>query len=301
MANVHRVMSDSSLFAMSRQALANDGHCAADAPEPVIAAFVFEQIYLGRMTKLVQERGDFWGGKSAVPARACQWARATRLLTAAHVSTLAAEGLLVIDGALSEAEVAAARAEVDQLDAAGMLEVVDFQSKARIRNDRIGWIRQDGGSGGSGGSPTLNMVARLLRALPAEVQKHDARLQLTVPTNVMVACYDGNAEREKYYRRHFDGGSAGNPRRLTCIIYLNPAWDAERDGGCLRAYLPGGGAGGDAHRDIAPVGGRLVLFDSVTVEHEVRPAYARRSAMTLWANDGMHDGMVNKAAMKAAP
>ena len=36
--------------------------------------------------------------------------------------------------------------------------------------------------------------------------------------------------------------------------------------------------------DVDPLGGRLLLFDSVTVEHEVLNSYRRRCAVTLWAN-----------------
>ena len=34
--------------------------------------------------------------------------------------------------------------------------------------------------------------------------------------------------------------------------------------------------------DVAPVGGRLVVFMAGAVEHEVRPAFAERVALTAW-------------------
>ena len=99
----------------------------------------------------------------------------------------------------------------------------------------------------------------------------------------MAAIYAGSRDRPTYYVRHRDGGSyRGNPRRLTCIVYLNADWDVERDGGALRAYLPDGSG---EHVDVAPKAGRLLLFDAVRVEHEVRPTFASRVALTLWAND----------------
>ena len=55
MKNVHKVMTDANLATMSREALANDGHCATDASSTMIASLVFEQVYLARMTNLVQE------------------------------------------------------------------------------------------------------------------------------------------------------------------------------------------------------------------------------------------------------
>ena len=72
---------------------------------------------------------------------------------------------------------------------------------------------------------------------------------------------------------------------LTAIIYLNekPPWDVNRDGGCLRAWPPHARADG-GHIDIEPIGGRMLIFDAIRVEHEVRPSYRRRCAVTLWAN-----------------
>ena len=78
--------------------------------------------------------------------------------------------------------------------------------------------------------------------------------------------------------------AAGNPRALTCILYLNDGWDVGAHGGALRAYPPRGGGEAPRYVDVAPVGGRLLLFDSVAVEHEVRPTYAPRMAITLWCH-----------------
>ena len=73
----------------------------------------------------------------------------------------------------------------------------------------------------------------------------------------------------------------------TCICYLNEEdWDVERDGGALRAYYPPTSPKAGTHVDVTPKAGRVLLFDSCTVEHEVRPTYATRSALTLWASKG---------------
>ena len=83
----------------------------------------------------------------------------------------------------------------------------------------------------------------------------------------------------------------------TCILYLNPGWDVERDGGALRVYYPddrmprtGLGAPREPYLDVSPVAGRLIVFDSRRVEHEVRQTYAARWALTLWAGMAMEDG-----------
>ena len=175
---------------------------------------------------------------------------------------------------LSAADVAAIRADFDALERSGQLKPVECQAKARIRNDRIGWV------GAEAELPALHAARRLLRALPAEIERR-AGWRLKVPQEVMAACYPGSEAAPGSYMKHFDRGSKGNPRALTAILYLNAGWDASRDGGMLRAYLPGRGG---EYRDVEPRGGRLLLFDSCTVEHEVRPCFAPRRALTLWAS-----------------
>jgi len=59
-------------------------------------------------------------------------------------------------------------------------------------------------------------------------------------------------------------------------MYLNSDWRAE-DGGALRLALPDGG-----HRDILPSAGRLVLFQSRLLWHEVLPAHEMRWALSAW-------------------
>ena len=61
-------------------------------------------------------------------------------------------------------------------------------------------------------------------------------------------------------------------RDTTAICYLNPCWQPERDGGKLRVCTPNG-----QQQMIAPIGGRLVVFDS-GMEHAVLQPRADRSA-----------------------
>ena len=68
-------------------------------------------------------------------------------------------------------------------------------------------------------------------------------------------------------------------RALTAILYLNDDWQIQRDGGALRCWI-----GEREPFDVAPVGGRLVIFDSGAVEHAVLAASADRVALTVWIN-----------------
>lgn len=74
------------------------------------------------------------------------------------------------------------------------------------------------------------------------------------------------------YPRHYDNAVWDNDdvRKLTTILYLNPNWK-EGDGGEIRLFVKND-EGGDATVktvDLSPVGGRLLLFWSDEIPHEV--------------------------------
>ncbi len=102
------------------------------------------------------------------------------------------------------------------------------------------------------------------------------------------------------YPLHVDnpqGLAVNDTRKLTCILYLNPEYQAERgDGGELRLFL-----GEDDQQtrqvDLTPEGGRIVIFWSDEIPHEVLPTAPEfvsngedpnldnplnRYALTLW-------------------
>jgi len=118
---------------------------------------------------------------------------------------------------------------------------------------------------------------------------------------------DGSEGRRGFYGRHFDSGGDDNMtrrRKISLLLYLNEdGWCAERDGGMLRAYLPHHrstkrmktgssnidgamdtkeGSSAAPVQDVIPEGGKLVLFDSKLVEHEVLPTNRERIAVVGW-------------------
>ena len=67
-------------------------------------------------------------------------------------------------------------------------------------------------------------------------------------------------------------------REFTAILYLNAS--SFNHGGELRCYY---GEGEDSqYEDIQPIGGRLVIFNSRLLPHEVLPATSSRFAISLW-------------------
>ena len=105
-------------------------------------------------------------------------------------------------------------------------------------------------------------------------------------------------------------------RRITAIVYINPwgeGWEEEgggegnRNGGGLRIFVgadKGDDDGGTAREvvDVAPAGGRLVLFDSRSTLHAVEPVTrpgARRFALSCWVLSG--PGSMSGSGSAAAP
>ena len=85
-----------------------------------------------------------------------------------------------------------------------------------------------------------------------------------------------------FYGKHHDHSPFDDQnivqRSISILLYLNDRqWDADSDGGVLRAYPKGQPA-----VEVVPKGGTLVLFDSKMVEHEVLPTNSERFAVVGW-------------------
>ena len=82
-------------------------------------------------------------------------------------------------------------------------------------------------------------------------------------------------------------GNGMDARKLTAILYLNPGW-VEGMGGEIRLFVVG--EDGVKNVDLSPVGGRLLLFWSDEIPHEVL-ATAGSAVHEEQSSDG--DGMDN--------
>lgn len=83
-----------------------------------------------------------------------------------------------------------------------------------------------------------------------------------------------------FYKRHLDQFHAVPHRIVTVILYLNESW-TEADGGQLRMYFPQAD-GSERVEDVLPLGGRLVVFLSEEIPHEVLPTQKERISITGW-------------------
>ncbi|HET8754006.1 MAG TPA: 2OG-Fe(II) oxygenase [Salinimicrobium sp.] len=83
-----------------------------------------------------------------------------------------------------------------------------------------------------------------------------------------------------YYRRHLDTFQNDDRRKLSLVCYLNEQdWKPEY-GGELVIYKNENGQ--ETEKVIYPFPGRVVIFESQILEHEVKPVKTERLSITGW-------------------
>jgi SM-20-related protein len=83
-----------------------------------------------------------------------------------------------------------------------------------------------------------------------------------------------------FYKRHIDTFQNDDRRKLSIVCYLNNEdWQPEF-GGELVLYLNNNGQ--EEEKSIYPFPGRLVIFESQNIEHEVKPLITKRLSITGW-------------------
>ena len=185
----------------------------------------------------------------------------------AAADALKERGYAVVPAFLATHEVAELAAAMRRRDGRG-----DFRPAATgagaqravrptIRGDRIHWLTL------SEGHAESELLARL-EAL--KLSLNAACLFGLVDLECHYAIYPPGAG----YVRHLDRSPAGVERVLSVVLYLNEQW-AEDDGGELRLFA-------EPTIDVPPTGGKLVLFLSDSLEHQVLPTRRERLSLTGW-------------------
>lgn len=83
-----------------------------------------------------------------------------------------------------------------------------------------------------------------------------------------------------YYKRHIDTFQNDDRRKLSIVCYLNEDGWLPENGGELVLYLNDNGE--ETEKVIYPFPGRVVIFESQIIEHEVRPVNKERMSITGW-------------------
>jgi SM-20-related protein len=84
----------------------------------------------------------------------------------------------------------------------------------------------------------------------------------------------------RFYKRHLDTFQKNQRRKLSMILYLNKDWSI-KNGGELVIYTQTNNQ--ENTIPILPKFGRLVIFESQVLEHEVKPVLkGKRLSITGW-------------------
>ncbi len=83
-----------------------------------------------------------------------------------------------------------------------------------------------------------------------------------------------------FYKKHIDTFQNDDRRKLSVVCYLNHAGWLPKNGGELVLYLTQHGKA--FKKVIYPLPGRIVIFESQIIEHEVKPVKKERLSITGW-------------------
>jgi len=154
---------------------------------------------------------------------------------------------------------------------AGIGKGENFKIKPEIRSDKVFWLDH-------------------LQLTPLQAQ-YWAKME-KIREAVNQRCFLGLRSFEahfamyppgSFYLRHLDQFQNVKYRVVTTILYLNDEWSGD-DGGALRMYLPQENGEEDV-MDVYPEGGKLVVFMSGEIPHEVLPTFKTRISVTGWLRD----------------
>lgn len=86
--------------------------------------------------------------------------------------------------------------------------------------------------------------------------------------------------KNTFYKRHIDTFQNDDRRKLSFVCYLNEDGWLPENGGELVLYLNENGM--EVEKVIYPFPGRVVIFESQIIEHEVKPVNTQRLSITGW-------------------
>lgn len=155
------------------------------------------------------------------------------------------------------------RLELDEFKQAGIGALNDFRVEKSIRSDEIFWLERhrDQDLGGFF-SLVDEAIAHLNRLCFLSISGSEFHLAHYPPGS--------------FYKRHLDQFDSRSNRLISMVCYLNEDWQPEH-GGELRLHASDG-----AYQDVAPLPGRMILFKSDAVPHEVLLSKAHRYSITGW-------------------
>lgn len=193
-------------------------------------------------------------------------------------------GYVILDDVFSSLQLDALLLDINKTDSeafhqAGVGREQDYQLNDFVRRDRICWLD--------------------MANLPSRFYLHWAeRLRSYLNRELFLGLFDYECHYSHYpqgafYKKHVDAFQGSSNRRLSSVLYLNPAWQPG-DGGELVMYNRNDYSRDDYSRDdysrddnavletISPSFGKLVIFLSEEFPHEVLATQCSRYSLTGW-------------------
>ena len=154
--------------------------------------------------------------------------------------------------------------QADNFKKAGIGADHNFTVEKEVRGDYIKWISPD--SAAAAAQDFLSRVGAL---------QHELSKRLFIALRYF-ECHYAIYPPGTFYEKHVDQFKNKDQRIISMACYLNPHWQATH-GGALRIYTAT-----NTYVDFAPLAGRLLLFRSDTVAHEVLSTQHERFSITGW-------------------
>jgi SM-20-related protein len=140
---------------------------------------------------------------------------------------------------------------------------------SEIRNDQIWWLNE----------ATLSKSQRIYwQRMDALKQFLNQRLLLGL---VELEAHLARFPAKGFYKPHLDRHRGTAHRVLSAVLYLDPDW-SPADGGQLRLYTNQALGTAGPCLDVVPEAGKLALFLSGEIWHEVLPSKRPRHSLTGW-------------------
>lgn len=132
-----------------------------------------------------------------------------------------------------------------------------------IRGDSIAWLEPGQGAASDQYLALMEALRRQLnRELFLGLDEYESHFAVYAPG--------------AFYRAHLDRFRDDDMRTVSVVIYLNDDW-LPVNGGALRLHPEG-----EASLDILPEAGRMVMFLSAEMLHEVLPTARERLSLAGW-------------------
>lgn len=155
------------------------------------------------------------------------------------------------------------RLELDEFRLAGIGALRDFRVEKSIRSDEIFWLERKRDKELEGFFTLVDeAIVHLNRLCFLSISGSEFHL--------------AHYPEGSFYKRHLDQFDSRSNRLISMVFYLSEYWKAEH-GGELRLYAKDG-----TYQDVAPLPGRMILFKSEAVPHEVLLSKTSRYSITGW-------------------